>query len=157
MVTQKEMKKLAKDAGHEGMPTPYNIPAFPPTATHGPGKKSGTKTSPGTTARGKSEKKKYNIGGGDWSTFNPVEWAKERIGGYDPGQHQQPGETAAQYHQRMTGNSGEGGGGGGNRPPPGVSQAQYDQLKSEYDEYKGGEKGRAEAAGKKDYGGLSYK
>ena len=44
------------------------------------------------------------------------------------------------------GGGGGGGGGGGYGPPPGVSQAEYDKLKGEYDEYKGGEEGRKQEA-----------
>ena len=136
MVTQKEMEKLAKDAGHEGIETPYGVKAFPP-----PGKKAGKKRNRreeqrrqrGTGINRKSKMGNVSRGGG-WSHGGPG--SKEgalanspgrtytgkggagsdrgRRGGYGGGGGggPRPGENAEQYHQRMSGGGGGGGGGG---------------------------------------------
>ena len=54
-VTAKEMKELKLDGG-SGEMTKYGIPAYPPTATHGPGttkeQRASATTSPGTSSSG---------------------------------------------------------------------------------------------------------
>ena len=55
-LTEEEIADVAKRAGHKGKPTPYDILAFPPTATHGSGTSKSqrkSKTSPGTDSRGR--------------------------------------------------------------------------------------------------------
>ena len=68
-------------------------------------------------------------------------------GGAEAGSQYRTGSAHGDAVAARSGGGGGGGGGGGYYgPPPGVSQAEYDKLKGEFDQYKGKEGERKEAA-----------
>ena len=75
-VTAKEMKELKLDGG-SGEMTEYGIPAYPPTATHGPGttkeERASATTSPGTSSSGGSRPGYGQGDGGGGSVTNQIQ------------------------------------------------------------------------------------
>ena len=154
-VTPEEMEML-KEQGGSGEMTEYGIPSFRGRDSYKGGGKTRNRQSQQKRQRGSGVNRPSKLGnvargagfshGGPGSHEGAIASNRARRNAAS-GQHRQPGENAEQYHRRMTGGGGGGGGGGGYYgPPPGVSQAEYDKLKGEFDQYKGKEGERKEAA-----------